>query len=115
MMRKVGLPALVLVAAMLVTGVVSAADGTAGSTYLDVFGIGVGARPSGLAAYHAAPGDVWSLTYNPAGLSNISRLSLGVSQIEWLEDTSFSYLGAGSPSGDGGFALGDRQTVQTLT
>jgi len=106
MMRKVGLPALVLVAAMLVTGVVSAADGMAGSTYLDVFGIGVGARPSGLAAYHAAPGDVWSLTYNPAGLANIQRVELAVSAIEWFKDTSYTYLSVGFPRGEGGLALG---------
>ena len=105
MTRKVGLP-LMLVAALVVSSVAWAGDGTAGSTYLDVFGIGVGAAPSAVAAYTAAPGDLWSLTYNPAGLSNLDRLSLGVSQIEWFEDTSFSYLGVGMPRGDGGLALG---------
>ncbi len=106
MTRKFGLPALVLVAAMLVTSVAWAGDGKAGSTYLDPFAIGVGAGPSAMAAYTGAPGDIWSLTYNPAGLANISRLGLGVSQIEWLEDTSFSYLGVGLPRGEGGLALG---------
>ncbi len=105
MTRMFGLP-LILVAALVVSSVAWAEDGTAGSTYLDVFGIGIGAGPSAVAAYTAAPGDLWSLTYNPAGLSNISRLSLGVSQIEWLDDTSFSYLGVGLPRGDGGLALG---------
>lgn len=106
MTRKFGLPALVLVAALLVTSVAWAEDGTAGSTYLDPFAIGVGAGPSAMAAYTAATGDVWSLTYNPAGLASISRMKLGVSQIEWFEDTSFSYLGVGLPRGDGGLALG---------
>jgi hypothetical protein len=105
MTRKFGLP-LILVAALVVSSVAWAGDGTAGSTYLDVFGIGVGAGPSAMAAYTAAPGDLWSLTYNPAGLANIDRLSVGVSQIEWLKGTSFSYLGVGLPSGDGGLALG---------
>jgi hypothetical protein len=106
MTRKLGLPALVLVAAMLVTGVAWASDGKAGSTYLDPFAIGVGAGPAAMAAYTAAPGDLWSLTYNPAGLASMTRYKLGVSQIEWLEDTSFSYLSVGMPHGDGGLALG---------
>ena len=105
MTRKFGLP-LILVAALLASSVALAEDGTAGSTYLDVFAIGVGAGPSAMAAYTAAPGDLWSLTYNPAGLANVDRLKLGVSQIEWFEDTSFSYLGVGMPRGDGGLALG---------
>lgn len=106
MTGKFGLPALVLVAAVLVTSVAWAEDGTAGSTYLDPFAIGVGAGPSAMAAYTAAAGDVWSLTYNPAGLASITQMKLGVSQIEWFEDTSFSYLGVGLPRGDGGLALG---------
>ncbi|MBN2564758.1 MAG: PorV/PorQ family protein [Candidatus Eisenbacteria bacterium] len=106
MARKLGLP-LILVSALLVSSVVWAAeDGTAGSTYLDVLAIGVGAAPSAIVAYTAAPGDLWSLTYNPAGLSNIPRLRLGVSQIEWFDDTSFSYFGAGMPQGNGGLAMG---------
>ena len=105
MTRKFGLP-LILVAALVVSSVAWAEDGTAGSTYLDVFGIGVGAGPSAMAAYTAAPGDLWSLTYNPAGLSNMDRLEVGVSVIEWVEDTSYNYLGVGMPRGDGGLALG---------
>jgi hypothetical protein len=95
-----------LVAALVVSTVAWAGDGTAGSTYLDVFGIGVGAGPSAMAAYTAAPGDLWSLTYNPAGLSNMDRLEVGVSVIEWFEDTSYNYLGVGVPRGDGGLAIG---------
>jgi len=106
MMRKIGLPALTLVALMLAASAVWAGDGTAGSTYLDPFAIGVGAGPSAVAAYTAAPGDLWSLTYNPAGLANLSRVQLGVSQIEWFMDSSYSYLGLGMPRGDGGLALG---------
>jgi hypothetical protein len=107
MTRRCGLPALALVAALLVvTGTAWAGDGKAGSTYLDVFGIGVGAGPSALGAYTGAPGDLWSLTYNPAGLAAIPRLKLGVSQIEWFEDTAFSYLGVGLPRGNGGLAMG---------
>lgn len=106
MTRRFGLPALLLVAAMLVTGAAYAGDGKAGSTYTDVFGIGVGAGPSAVAAYTAVPGGLWSLTYNPAGLAATTRLQLGVSQIQWFDDTSFSYLGLGLPRGDGGLALG---------
>ena len=105
MTRKFGLP-LILVAALLVSSVAWAGDGTAGSTYMDLFGIGVGAGPSGMAAYTAAPGDIWSLTYNPAGLANVTGVEVGVSQIEWIEDSSFSYLSVGLPRGDGGLALG---------
>jgi hypothetical protein len=105
MTRTFGLP-LMLIAALLLASLAWAADGDAGSTYLDVFAIGVGAAPSAIGAYTAAPGDLWSLTYNPAGLANMKRVTLGVSQIEWFDDTSFSYLGVGMPRGDGGLALG---------
>jgi hypothetical protein len=105
MARKLGLP-LMLVVALLMSNEAWADDGTAGSTYLDVFGIGVGAGPSAMAAYTGAPGDLWSLTYNPAGLYNMDRLEVGVSVIEWFEDTSYNYLGVGMPRGDGGLALG---------
>jgi len=106
MTRKFGLP-LMLVAALVVSSVAWAVDdGTAGSTYLDVFGIGVGAGPDAMAAYTAAPGDLWSLTYNPAGLSNVDGLEVGVSVIEWIGDASYNYLGVGMPRGDGGLAIG---------
>ena len=106
MTRKFGLPALLLVAAMLVSSVAWAGEGKAGSTYIDVFDVGVGAGPSAMAAYTAAPGDLWSLTHNPAGLANVDRLKLGVSQVQWFQDTSLSYLGVGLPRGDGGLAMG---------
>ncbi len=106
MTKRLGLPALIIIAAMLLSSAAWAGDGKAGSTYLDVFAIGVGAGPSAMAAYTGVPGDIWSLTYNPAGLANIDRQKLGVSQIEWLEDTSYSYLGVGLPRGDGGLAMG---------
>jgi len=106
MTKRLGLPALILIAAMLLSSAALAGDGKAGSTYLDVFAIGVGAGPSAMGAYAGAPGSMWSLTYNPAGLANIDRLKLGVSQIEWLEDSSYSYLGVGLPRGDGGLAMG---------
>lgn len=105
MTRKKGL-LLVLAVTLAASGVAAAGGGEAGSTYLDVFGIGVGAGPSGMAAYAAAPGDLWSLTYNPAGLAGISRRALCASQIQWIEDTSYSYFGAGMPRAGGGFALG---------
>lgn len=106
MTRKLGPPALVLVAALLVAGVACAEDGTAGTTYLDPFAIGVGAGPAGMAAYTAAPGGLWSLTYNPAGVAGITRMNLGVSQILWIDETSFSYAGFGMPLGEGALALG---------
>ena len=99
MSRMLGPPALVLAAALLLTGVAWAEDGTAGTTYLDPFAIGVGAGPAGMAAYTAAPGGLWSLTYNPAGVAGITRMKLGVSQILWIDETSFSYAGFGMPLG----------------
>jgi hypothetical protein len=118
MTGRLGVTALALVTVMLVAGS-AAADGTAGSTYLDVFGIGVGAAPSAVSAYTAAPGGLWSLTYNPAALSGITRMGIGVSQIEWMADASYSYLSMGMPAGDGGLALGlsyfDKGSVTEFT
>lgn len=95
-----------LVAALLMSTVAWAEDGTAGSTYLDVFGIGVGAAPSAMAAYTGAPGDLWSLTYNPAGLYNVERVNVGVSVVDWIEDTNYNYLGLAMPAGSGAIGLG---------
>lgn len=106
MSRKLCPPALALIAALLLTGVAWAEDGTAGTTYLDPFAIGVGAGPSGMAAYTGACGGLWSLTYNPAGVAGIERMKLGVSQILWLDETSFSYASFGMPLGEGAMALG---------
>jgi hypothetical protein len=107
MTRRLGVTALALVTMMLVAGGAAASsNGTAGSTYLDVFGIGVGAGPSAISAYTAAPGGLWSLTYNPAALSGMTRMGIGVSQIEWIADANYSYLSMGMPAGDGGMALG---------
>lgn len=103
---KLGPPAIVLAAALLITSAACAEDGTAGTTYLDPFAIGVGAGPSGMGAYTGAPGGLWSLTYNPAGVAGISRMQLGVSQILWLDETSFSYASFGMPMGEGALGLG---------
>jgi hypothetical protein len=105
MTRKLGLP-LILVVALAVSCAAWAEDGKAGSTYLDVFAIGVGAAPSAMAAYTAAPGDLWSLAYNPAGLYNVDRISVGVSVFEWVEDTSYNYVGLAMPTGGGALGIG---------
>jgi hypothetical protein len=105
MTRKFGLP-LILVVALAVSSVAWAEDGTAGSTYLDVFGIGVGAAPAAMAAYTAAPGDLWSIAYNPAGLYNVDRISVGVSVFDWIEDTNYNYVGLAMPTGDGALGFG---------
>jgi hypothetical protein len=60
----------------------------------------------------AAPGDMWSLTNNPAGLSDVKATQVGFSHLRWTTDQSASYAGVAFMSGASvGVAYIDEGTI----
>jgi hypothetical protein len=65
-------------------------SGTAAAQFLK---IGVGARAMGLGgAMVAAASDAYSLYWNPAGITKVSRPTLGGSHTQWFADITHNYL-----------------------
>jgi hypothetical protein len=75
-----------------------------GTVAQDPFDLGTSAAISGMGgASAAAPGGLWSLGYNPAGLSEVTEWRIGGSYFNWIESSSVSYGAFGAPPG---FAAG---------
>jgi hypothetical protein len=77
--------------------------GTSGANFLK---IGAGARPTGMG--HAVVGivdDVNAAYYNPAGLSNISRLEISALHTQWFQDMDYDYAAVAVPTDSGALAL----------
>ncbi len=65
-----------------------------GTTVAQFLKIGVGGRAMGMAgAYTANANDVYSLYWNPAGITKIDGVSLAVVNTEWFADMSHQFLG----------------------
>jgi len=82
-----------------------AADkGTSGAQFLK---IGIGARAVGMGeAYAGMEGDINSIYWNPAGLSNINALQTSFSHTKWFQNINYENLMVGYPFGFGVMALG---------
>lgn len=82
------------------------------ASFVDPFDLGTGAGPSAMGATIAAPGDIWSLTNNPAGLADVKALQVGFSHLRWTFDQSASYVGAAFGNGAGvGASYVDHGTI----
>lgn len=69
--------------------------GTAAAQFLK---IGIGARGSGMGdAFVAAANNVDALYWNPAGITKLHSLSLGISHSQWFADISHNYIGCAVP------------------
>lgn len=69
--------------------------GTAVAQFLK---IGVGARAAGMGeSYAAIANDVSALYWNPAGISNLNSISVGISHSQWLADIYHNYAGMTIP------------------
>ncbi len=69
--------------------------GTAAAQFLK---IGVGARAMGMAGSFTAVGnDISTIYWNPAGIANLDRFSIGVTHTEWFADISHDFAGAVLP------------------
>ena len=77
---------------------------TPGSVALDPFDLGTSAATTGIGgASAAAPGGLWSLGYNPAGLAGLNERWVGGSYLKWIEESWISYGAVALPPG---FAVG---------
>jgi hypothetical protein len=86
---------------VLLAGVtVSAWADTPGTVAEDPFDLGTSAAIMGMGgASAAAPGGLWSLGYNPAGLADVAEWRFGLSYFNWIASSSVAYGSIGSPSG----------------
>lgn len=76
---------------------------TPGTVAEDPFDLGTSATIMGMGgAAAAAPGGLWSLGYNPAGLSEITDWRVGLSYFNWIASTSVAYGAVGAPRGFAG-------------
>ena len=78
-----------------------------GSSAAAMLGIGIGARAEALGgAFVAIADDPSALYWNPAGITQVSSISLQVTKADWFVDTDFSSLGLIVPLQSIGAALG---------
>ena len=81
---------LVFVLLFCVTHVRADGEGTAGAPFLK---IGTSARAEAMgSAYTAVVNDVDSTFWNPAGLMQLKRSSIGLTHLEWFEDIRYEYI-----------------------
>src|SRR4030042_3603450 len=73
----------------------------AGTSVAQFLKIGVGARAVGMGeACAGIANDVSTLYWNPAGITNISSISVGVSHSQWFAGISHDYAGMIIPMSD---------------
>lgn len=69
--------------------------GTAAAQFLK---IGVGARAAGIGeSYAAIANDVSALYWNPAGITNLNSVSVGISHSQWIADIYHNFAGITVP------------------
>ena len=102
-MRSNRLALALAVAVAILPAIQCAAGGTSGSQFL---GVGIGARAAAMGgAGVSISGDGTALFWNPAGLTQVTGHSFGVSHLEWLSDATYQHASYAAPFGDKG-ALG---------
>jgi hypothetical protein len=94
----------------------SAWAATPGTVAQDPFDLGTSAAIAGMGgASAAAPGGLWSLTYNPAGLADVADWRIGGSYFNWIANSSVSYGAFGAPPGFAAGILSFDQGTITLS
>ncbi len=89
---------LLLIASLLYGG--NDNTGTSAANFLN---IGVGPRGTGMGgAFVAQVNDITSLFWNPAGISKITSLEVGVAYTDWILDIQHNFLGVAYPLGSFG-------------
>jgi hypothetical protein len=95
----------ILMTGLLVVGLATSAWAkTPGTVASDPFDLGTSAAISAMGgASAAAPGGLWALGFNPAGLADINERRIGGTYLKWIEGSNVSYGAVALPPG---FALG---------
>lgn len=94
-----------LIVCLLASAKIFASDG-AGVTGAEFLKMGSGARPAAMGnAYTATGDDLYAVSFNPAGLANISRSQLGAMHSQWFQDINYDFVGFAYPTDFGAFAL----------
>jgi hypothetical protein len=79
---------------------VFAASGEAGTSAAQFLKLGAGSRAGGAAeAYTAAADDVYSVYYNPAGLSRMAAPEFAAQHVSYFQDMSYEFLAFAFPFG----------------
>lgn len=69
-----------------------------GTSVAQFLKIGVGARAAGIGeSYAAIANDVSALYWNPAGISNLNSVSVGISHSQWIADIYHNFAGITVP------------------
>jgi hypothetical protein len=85
------------------TTAVSMAQTKVGTTAAPFLGIGMGARAVAMGgAYTAISDDIYALYWNPAGVSQGTRIQTGFTYTQWLVGTQINWAGAIIPAGSFG-------------
>jgi len=85
--------------------------GTAAAQFLK---IGVGARANGMGgSFTAIANDVSTIYWNPAGIANLNRTSIGFTHSEWFADISHDFAGVVVPIPSSDFLAVHATTLNT--
>jgi hypothetical protein len=80
---------------------------SAGTSGAQILKMGVGAEAVSMGeSYVAAADDVYSIYWNPAGLSHVETIQLGFMHNEWFQDIRYEFLGYVQPVGNLGTLAG---------
>lgn len=72
-----------------------------GTSVAQFLKIGVGARAVGMGeSFAAVANDISTLYWNPAGMTNLNKISVGVSHSQWFADIYHNYAGFAIPLGE---------------
>ena len=89
----------------------SSKNGTTAAQFLK---IGVGARPMGMAGSYAAQSDdIYSLYWNPAGITKIKGISFTGVHTRWFADITHQFFGLVLPL-NGSSSIGAHATVLNM-
>ena len=90
----------IIICLLLSVSLVFAGNDNTGTSAANFLKIGVGPRGTGMGgAFVAHVNDVTSLYWNPAGITQITSLEVGVSYNDWILDIQHNFLGVVYPLG----------------
>src|SRR3989339_683754 len=114
-MKKVFYLAVIILTIVTFANAVSISE-NAGTTTGEFLRIGAGARPAGMGeAFASVADDVYSLYWNPAGLSKVTQKQALLAHTFWYEDVSHEYASYVHPLSDNKGTAGISVTYLSTT